>query len=97
MLACLTLVKLLNNSTFLVTAVWAATALELEIGIVPAVVSSMGKRNRSSPFSRRQQGDFVDLHPENFGQFGTALFGTADIHELAFPCLAVDRGRCRCR
>ena len=34
MLACFTRVKLLNNSIFLVTAVWAATAVELEIVLV---------------------------------------------------------------
>ena len=42
MLACFTRVKLLNNSTFRVTAVCAATADELEIGIDAAVLSSSG-------------------------------------------------------
>ena len=37
MLACFTRVKLLNSSVFLVTTVWAATAVELEIGMAPAV------------------------------------------------------------
>ena len=91
MLACSTPVKLLNNSTFLVTAVWAATALELEIGIVPAVRFN-GKEKPEQSILQAEQGDFVDLHPKDFGQCGTALSGTAYIPELAFPCLVADAG-----
>src|SRR5712692_455163 len=54
-LACFTVAKLLKSSTFRVTAVWAATADELEIGIDPAVFSSSGKRSLSRLFSRRNR------------------------------------------
>src|ERR1700687_4392303 len=64
MLAFFTRVKLLNNSIFFVTAVWAATAVELEIGIDPAVESSKGQRNFSNPFSRRSSATSLGRTPK---------------------------------
>src|SRR5580704_7073999 len=61
MLACRTFTKLLNSSTFLVMAVCAATAEELETGIDPAVFRCSGTRNLSRPFSRRSNAISVDF------------------------------------
>ncbi len=68
MLACFTLVKLLNSSTFRVTAVWAATAVELEIGIDPAVLKLRGKQKLQQAILQTHKGDFSSSYPEDLGQ-----------------------------